>query len=335
MHSILPYCNNSPSRSSTMQTIIIENPSDSDQRIDKFLKKYLPNITLSTLYKWLRTGKIKVNEKKVEQTYRLDLGDSIVLFINDEEISSLRQQETLIHTIQEKKIEILYEDPYFLAVNKPTGMNVHPGDHKTTEASLIELIQDQLWGRYDSLSFRPSLVHRIDRDTSGTLLIAKEKRTLDALLSLLQNGKIEKTYHAVVVGKPIKARDTLSANLERIENAKNEAKVIVSPWGQRAITHYATLREGIRERYSLLECQIETGRTHQIRVHMAHNHTPILGDKSYGNIPENTYARKHFSIHRQLLHAYSLSFIHPITREKIIITAPYAHDFKQLLGLDQ
>ena len=127
-----------------MQTIIIENPSDSDQRIDKFLKKYLPNITLSTLYKWLRTGKIKVNEKKVEQTYRLDLGDSIVLFINDEEISSLRQQETLIHTIQEKKIEILYEDPYFLAVNKPTGMNVHPGDHKTTEASLIELIQDQL-----------------------------------------------------------------------------------------------------------------------------------------------------------------------------------------------
>ncbi len=318
-----------------MQTINIENPSDSDQRIDKFLKKYFPNIHLSILYKWLRTGKIKINGKKVEQTYRLDLSDMITLFIDDEEISSLRQQETLIRTIQEKKIEILYADQYFLAVNKPAGMNVHPGDHKTTEVSLIEIIQDQLWGKYDTLSFRPSLVHRIDRDTSGVLLIAKEKKMLEGLLSLLQNGKIEKTYHTIVIGKPIKPRDTLSANLERIEDAKDEAKVRVSPTGQRAITHYATLREGIKNKYSLLECQIETGRTHQIRVHLAHNNTPILWDKSYGNISENTYAKKYFSIQRQLLHAYSLSFTHPLSNEKMYIIAPYPDDFEKLLELDQ
>jgi 23S rRNA pseudouridine955/2504/2580 synthase len=114
-----------------------------------------------------------------------------------------------------------------MIVNKPPGINVHPGDHKTKEVSLIELIQDYLGERYNSLSFRPALVHRIDRDTSGCIMIAKDKKTLEALLVLLQSGHIEKVYHTIVLGTPDKPRDTIDARLLRIEDAHGEAKVRV------------------------------------------------------------------------------------------------------------
>lgn len=318
-----------------MHELIIENPSDSEQRIDKFLKKYLKNAPLWVLYKWLRTGKIKVNRKKVEQTYRLASGDHIELHLTDSELTELRKVEEILPTPWENKLEILFEDESFLAINKTAWINVHPWDHKSNEASLIELVHDMLWNQYDSLSFRPSLVHRIDRDTSGIILIAKEKRALEVLLYDLQKGNIEKTYHAIVVGKPAKPRDTLSLRLERREEVKNEAKVIVSATGQEAITHYRTLRVNIHDKYSLMECQIETGRTHQIRVHFEHIGIPILGDKAYGNRGENSFAQKNYGIMRQLLHARSLIFLHPKTRETIHLIAPYPQDFEKMLYQSQ
>ncbi|MDD2693749.1 MAG: RluA family pseudouridine synthase [Candidatus Gracilibacteria bacterium] len=315
-----------------MQLIQINHASDSDQRVDKFLKKYLPNASLGSIYKWLRTGKIKVNKKKVDQTYRLEIDDEIQLHFHEEEMKMMQLEEKNEKNISPITLEVLYEDEFLMVINKPAGINVHPGDHKTSEVSLIELIHDQLDGRYDSLSFRPSLVHRIDRDTSGAILIAKEKKTLEILLSLLQTGKIEKIYHAIVIGKPPKPRNTITAKLERRENAKDEAKVIVSPNGQEAITHYTTIKENIHEKYSLLECRIETGRTHQIRVHMAHEGMPILGDKAYGNLRENSFAKKNYGIERQLLHAYSLTFLHPILQKAMQITAPYPKDFRDIIS---
>jgi 23S rRNA pseudouridine1911/1915/1917 synthase len=317
-----------------MQSIIIDQESDSDQRIDKFLKKIFPNASLGVLYKWLRTGKIKVNKKKKDQTYRIELDDIIDIYITDEEIReliSLPEKKHPQFTQEKKYIPFLYEDEDFIVINKPPWMNVHPGDHKSTESSVIEMIHDQLEGKYDSLSFRPSLVHRIDRDTSGVLLIAKNKKMLEMLLTLLQSGKIEKIYHTLIIGKPEKSRYTITARLERIENAKNEAKVIVSPNWQEAITHYRVLQEYIVKKYSLLECRIETGRTHQIRVHMASIGNPILGDKAYGNRWENSFALKTYQIQRQLLHAFSLSFIHPRTQKLLRIEAPYPDDFQELI----
>lgn len=315
-----------------MQTIIIDNISDSDQRIDKFLKKYLRNASLGAIYKFLRTGKIKVNKKKVEQTYRIVLNDEVQFFLTDSELGEMKKETTKKPILQNTKIDILYEDRYFLAVNKPAWMNVHPWDHKSTEASLIELVQDMLGEDYRSLSFRPALVHRIDRDTTGLVLIAKEKGALESLLSDLQNSKIGKIYHTIVVGIPEKRRDTISVPLRRRDNAQDEAKVIVDlDAGQRAITHTTLIQSGISGKYSLLECQIETGRTHQIRVHLAHRGTPILGDKAYGNKKENSFARGTFSITRQLLHAHSLILSHPITWEKMTLIAPYPDDFVRLL----
>lgn len=315
-----------------MQSIIIEHQNDSEQRIDKFLRKYLPNSSLWVLYKWLRTGKIKVNKKRVDQKYILATGDVIDLHFHDDEINELKKTtiKTPIHK-DVSKIEIIYEDTGLIVINKPAGINVHPGDHKTTEPSVIEIVQDMLWEKYNSLSFKPALVHRIDRETSGILLIAKEKKVLESLLNSLQNGKMTKVYHTLVIGKPPIPRGTIREKLLRKEEAKNEAKVIVSPLWQEAITHYKTLSENIYGSYSLLECQIETGRTHQIRVHMQYSECPILGDKAYGNKWENSFAKKEYGVERQMLHAYSLTFPHPESKKTITLIAPYPADFEKFI----
>lgn len=318
-----------------MQSLTIESSSDAEQRIDKFLKKYLPLAPLSGIYKWLRTGKIKVNRKKVEQTYKIEIGDCIDVHLSLEEIQNFQKssESSPIETQKSisQKISILYEDDHLLILNKAPGINVHPGDHKTKEVSLIEMVQDYLWKKYDTLSFRPSLVHRIDRDTSGVIMIAKDKPTLEKILWLLQWGKIEKIYHTIVLWAPNKPRDTINAKLLRKENAKDEAKVQVHEDWQEAITHYKTINANIRNKYALLEVQIETGRTHQIRVHLSFIGHPIIGDKSYGNLSENSFAKREYAVHRQLLHAYKLRFIHPDTKKLFEVTAPYHDDMNHLL----
>lgn len=326
-----------------MQKIIIENTSDASQRLDKFLKKFFPNAPLGALYKMLRTGKIKISGKKKDQTYRLIEGDVIEFFLTDEEIKNFQKkswsEQKISHSHEKSKnfspknLEILYKDEDIIVINKPAGLNVHPGDHKTNEPSLIELVHDMLGKKYDSLTFRPSLVHRIDRDTSGCIIIALKKNILEKLLWELQNHKIEKIYHAIVVGKMSKPRGTITDKLFRNEWAKNEAKVIVSEKGQRAVTHYQTLQEISRPEgiFSLLECRIETGRTHQIRVHLSHHNCPILGDKAYGDKKMNSFQSRNNNISRQLLHAYSLEFFHPWIGKKIKIEAPYKDDMKNFL----
>jgi 23S rRNA pseudouridine955/2504/2580 synthase len=345
-----------------MKEIKISHPSDAWQRLDKFVKKYLPNAPLGGIYKMLRTGKIKVNGKKKDQTYKIEQDDVINFWLADEEMENLLTPNPSPKgegnsqnppSLKEKGLGdevILYEDEYLLVVNKPAGMNVHPGDHKTKEASLIELVHDYLGGKYDSLTFRPALIHRIDRDTSGCIMIAKTKETLEFLLEELQSHKIEKIYHALVSGVPEKPSWTIRAKILRLENANHEAKVRVDENGQNAVTHYKLMQNskfriqnsGSQKSWinnleswiscSLLECRIETGRTHQIRVHLSFINCPILGDKAYGNASINSFIRRNSGISRQMLHAFRLSFIHPKTKKNLTVGAPYPEDFRKLLS---
>lgn len=321
-----------------MISVPISHPADAGQRLDRFVRKYLPGAPLGGIFKMLRIGKIKVNTKKKDGTYKLELWDEVSFWLTDREMEGFVQDSKW--KIQNEKIDtwyiedetsrlaILYEDEYLMVVNKPPGINVHAGDHKTTESNIIDQVQDYLQGRYDSLTFRPSLVHRIDRDTSGCLLIAKNKWVLETLLTELQAHDMEKIYHTIVVGIPAKSQDTIRARLLRIPDAKNEAKVRVDEAGQSAITHYTVLQTfAINQSFSLLECRIETGRTHQIRVHMAHIGHPVLADRAYGDRSINSYVRRDLGITRQILHAQSLTFVHPKTWNKLTIQAPYPADF--------
>ncbi len=317
---------------------ITEN--DANQRLDKFLKKLLPLATRGLLYKLNRTNKIKVNTKREYNEYKLQIWDEVKIFLLDDDFDKLSKE--IIKTpgfssnprVRLDKKDIVFEDNFLLVVNKPAGINVHPSDHKTKETNLISQVQDYLWDKLNSLTFKPSLAHRIDRDTSGIVIIAKKKDILTRLVEDFKNHKnIRKYYLALVLGKLEKKEWIIDKKLERLENAKNENKVQVSENGLKAITHYKVLEElkYQNEIFSLLEVEIKTGRMHQIRVHLASIWHPVIGDKTYGNKPLNHYLQKELWIDRQFLHASRIEFTHYWTWKKITLEARLKDDMKNVL----
>ena len=323
--------------------------NDSDQRLDKFLKKLLPNASLSYIYKLVRKWNIKVlslqwKKTKQNKDYKLLEWEVVQIFLNDADITELQtveKKEVLID--KNKKLtdwSIAYEDEDLLIVNKNPFMNVHPGDHKTLEVSLIELVEDYYSGALDSLTFKPSLIHRIDRDTSGIVMIAKQK---DALIKLWNDFKnhtnLTKTYFALVLWRVSRQKWTIKKKLKRIENAKNENKVQVSDSGQEATSHYKVLDEysiklpAGEQIITAMQVTIETWRMHQIRVHMAALWNPILWDSSYGDKSLNAYFEKYFHINRQMLHAWKIEFYHPSKKKKMTVEAKIKKDMKDFISI--
>lgn len=314
---------------------ITEN--DSNQRLDKFLKKLLPNATRWLIYKLNRKWNIKINGKKEDNEYKLQTWDEIKIFVKDEDFIALKSTPVLknsnIKKLLDKK-DIVFEDANLLVINKNPWINVHPWDHKTKEISLIEQVHDYLWNKLNSLTFKPSLVHRIDRDTSWIVLVAKKKDVLTKLVSDFKNHKnIKKFYLAIVSGKLQKNMWKIEDKLERIENAKNENKVKISKNGQKAITNYQVIWEYFykNENFSLLELEIETWRMHQIRVHLSNLWNPIIWDKTYGNKSLNHYLEKELSVKRQFLHAFKIEFINYQTWKIIKLEARLKDDMKEFL----
>lgn len=319
-----------------MKQFII-TPNDANQRLDKFLKKLMPNAALSLIYKLNRKNSVKVNRKREDNEYKLQEGDSIELFIRDEEYTMLTSVKQPVPERSDKERldpkDIVYEDGDLLIVNKNPGTIVHPGDFKTTDLSLIAQIQDYLGEKLHSLTFKPSLIHRIDKDTSGIVMIAKTKPSLDIMLKALQSNKIEKVYLAVCLWSPKETRGVIRRKLRRLEHAERENKIVVDDdGGQTAITHYKVLETGIYGKYSLVECTLETGRMHQIRVHLASIGCPVLGDNTYGDKQENAFAKRMYGVWRQLLHASRIGFVHPSKKTPVNFTAKLKKDMAELLG---
>lgn len=323
--------------------------NDADQRLDKFLKKLLPNASLSYIYKLLRKWNIKIinlENKKTKQNkdYKLLEWEYVQIFLSDTDIDDLMQVENAgMHSInidqKLQKQDIAFEDEYLLVVNKNPWLNVHPGDHKTTEVSLIDQVHDYFAWSLNSLTFKPSLAHRIDRDTSWIIMIAKQKQMLMHLTEdFKKKNSIKKTYFCLVVWRVSRKSGTITKKLLRIENAKNENKIQVSEKGLEAITHYKLIDEYTiklpqgEQIISILEVTIETGRMHQIRVHMAALWNPILWDKSYGNKSLNSYFSKHFGIHRQMLHAWKIEFYHSQNKKIMSLEAKLKKDMLEFIN---
>jgi RluA family pseudouridine synthase len=228
--------------------------------------------------------------------------------------------------VDEFASRILFEDDDILCINKPFGINVHPGDHKTKEVSLIQIAEDYMKSKTQGKTFI-SLVHRIDRDTTWVLLFAKNRISLNLLLDELQSYKIQKIYAAICLWNFDENIKKITAPLLRREIDAG-AKVIVSPEWQKAITHVHVLEK--KAWLSLLEARLETGRMHQIRVHLAHVGHPIVGDKNYGDKKANRECQWMYWIKRQLLHARELTFTHPKTKKSITLQAPMPEDFKTI-----
>jgi len=330
-----------------MKLFTIEE-NDANQRLDKFLKKLFPIATRSLIYKFNRKDKIKIKNdltdwkfKKMDNEYKLQLWDEVKIFLSDDEFKILNEKPEELQNenywensvIKFNKEDIVYEDWYLLVVNKNAWINVHPWDHKTSESNLISQVQDYLWEKLNSLTFKPSLIHRLDRDTSGIVLVAKKKDILTKLASDFKtHEKVKKTYYAIVLWKLSRKKWTIKKNLLRVEDAKNENKVQVSEEWKTAITHYKSLKEHVIHTdegvliLTEIEVKIETWRMHQIRVHLASIWNPILWDKTYWDKKLNSYFTKKYWLNRQALHSWKIEFFHYMREKDIELIATIKKD---------
>ena len=279
---------------------------NSNQRIDKLVRKVLPNASLSFIYKLFRKKDVKVNKHWVDINYILNEGENVQIYVTESQLESFKNDENLCKTsIFSHKI--IYEDENILIINKPKNLLVH-GDEKDKKRTLANDVLNYLYkkGEYQpNVGFTPGPAHRIDRNTSGIVVFGKKIEVLQQLLDLFKEKyQIKKTYLALVKGK-ISTSGKVDAKLEKNE-AKNMVFVSKSLNAKTAITLYEPYRN-YRDT-TLLKVNILTGRTHQIRVHMSHIGHPIVGDKKYGDVEFNKKYNSLYQIDNQFLHAYSLKF---------------------------
>lgn len=287
-----------------MKEFIIEK-NDSGQRLDKFISKAVPNLPQSLMYKYIRLKRIKLNGKRCEISTRLNVGDVLQMYINDEFFTTSDSENEFLNVPSD--IDIVYEDENLLLINKKCGMVVHEDDEKTAD-TLINRITHYLYdkGEYDpdrEASFAPALCNRLDRNTSGIVICAKNAESLRLLNRIVKEREITKNYLCITLGTPAPKEATISAYLEKNESTNT---VYVSdkkmPTNKTIITKYKVLKS--QNGLSLCEIDLITGRTHQIRAHMAYIGHPLLGDGKYGINQEN----RQRGIKTQALCAYKLTF---------------------------
>lgn len=290
---------------------------DAGKRLDSFLaEKNTANYTRSFIGKMIEENLILYNGKPSKASTKIKTGDRIELFEKEPEPLAVKGEEI--------PLEIVYEDDDLMVINKPRGMVVHPAPGHTS-GTLVNAVLSHAGESLSSINgvLRPGIVHRIDKDTSGLILVCKNDFSHKALAKQLEEHSITRRYHAICSGRLKEEQGTVSAPIGRDEkNRKQQA--INYKHGKEAITHYRLLEN--LQNASLLECRLETGRTHQIRVHMKSIGHPLLGDPLYGP-KKNLYAIK-----GQALHAMVLGFVHPRSGEYMEFSADYPEDFQKLLN---
>ncbi|MDR2539276.1 MAG: RluA family pseudouridine synthase [Chlamydiales bacterium] len=285
---------------------------ESHLRLDALLSLRFPDKSRSYFQFLIEQGYVLVNGKAMKKRERTKPGDEIEIDF---------QVTAAIDLIPESiDLEILYEDEYLIVVNKPAGMVVHPapGHYRGTFVHALLFHCKQI----DSDSpLRPGIVHRLDKDTSGILIAAKTRAAHAGLIDLFAKRKIEKTYLAICIGTP--KEGLIDAPIARHPSRRKEMTVCVQGRASKTICQVLVQNSS----FSLAKLTLLTGRTHQLRVHLKHLGTPILGDETYGN----TTINKKFSTKRQLLHAYFIKFLHPITQQILSLTAPIPEDLKEAI----
>lgn len=298
-----------------MEEIILKiTEENSGERIDKYLSTFIEGKTRSFIQGLIADKAVTVNGKIIKSNYKLKSNDEIVIIL-PEPIELDVKAENI-------DLNIVYEDSDVIVINKPKNMVVHPAPGNYTGT----LVNGLLYHCKDLSGIngviRPGIVHRIDKDTTGILVIAKNDEAHNSLAKQFKDHSIKREYYALVEGRFSKESGTIDKPLGR--NKKDRLKMDIVEDGRRAVTHYEVL-EQYDKGVSLIRCTLETGRTHQIRVHMASIGHPLVGDQTYG------YKKQKFKIEGQALHAKTLGFIHPTTGEYIEFTSDLPEYFEELI----
>jgi 23S rRNA pseudouridine955/2504/2580 synthase len=284
------------------------------QRIDNFLLRQLKGVPKSHVYRVLRSGEVRVNSGRVKPEYRLKIGDRV-------RVPPVRTADRKEAPLKPLALPIVHEDAALLVVDKPSGVAVHGGSG--VSYGVIESLRAE---RPEAKMLE--LAHRLDRDTSGLLIVAKKRSALVELHRMLRDGEVEKVYVAAVKGEPAKATFEIRESLHKYVNAKGERRVSVKADGMDAVTKVRVLAgaNGI----GLVELRLLTGRTHQIRVHLAHTEHPVLGDDKYGDFEFNRALARQ-GVKRLFLHARRLAFMHPTEGRKLRIESTLPADMRRFV----
>ena len=298
-----------------MEQYLFEIQEEQQMRLDKYLSEQFPEQTRSYLQKLIKEGQVRVNGKSVKSGYQLSIGDEVSV--------SIPEPRELDVEPQKMDLDIIYEDEDVILVNKPKGMVVHPAPGHTSDT----LVNGLLYYCKDHLSgingvARPGIVHRIDRDTTGILIVCKNDMSHNSIAAQLKEHSINRRYRALVHGNIKEDQGTVEGPIGR-HPVDRKKMAINERNGKPAVTHYTVLeRFG---NYTLIECKLETGRTHQIRVHMTSIGHPLVGDEVYGPV------KAPFKLQGQCLHAMVLGFVHPRTGEYMEFLAELPVYFEELL----
>lgn len=292
----------------------IVSQEQANMRIDKAIGSLDNNLSRVAIQRMIDEGNILVNGKKTKASYKTKINDEITI--------KKEEPKKIDIVAQDIPIEILYEDNDIIAVNKPKGMVVHPANGNpdgTLVNAIMNLCADTLSGIGGEI--RPGIIHRLDKDTSGVLIVAKNDIAHINISDQIKNRETKKIYIALVRGVIKENEATINMPIGR--SKKDRKKMAVTKDGKEAITHFNVLKR--YDKFTLVEIKIDTGRTHQIRVHMAEIGYPVVGDYIYSN------GKNPFGVEGQMLHAKQIEFVHPRTEEKMIIEAPVPTYFQDII----
>ncbi|PNR92315.1 RluA family pseudouridine synthase [Petrotoga sp. 9PWA.NaAc.5.4] len=293
-----------------MEKETVVNEKNYYSRLDTFIRKNYPDIKLGAIYSLIRRGFVRVNGKRIKHNnYSLNIGDRVKIILNDEKLEDIKRPAEPSLKARHVDFDIIYEDNEFLVINKPAKVSVHPG----AQEEMATIIEGVMY--YSDGQFEPHLVHRLDKLTSGVMIIAKNKQTARELTELIKGRESKKFYLSLLVG----------------DLKKKEGFLSTPVYGKEAYLEYKVIKkyktpEGI---YTLVEIELHTGRKHQIRIQFANLGYPIAGDDTYGNKGQNRILRKKYNLRRFFLHASKLSF--NFKGQYFEFSAPLSEDLQSVL----
>lgn len=306
--------------------------SNSNQRVDRFIMKLMPKMSKNHIQKLIRTKKVKVNKKRTEPDYNLKIDDVVNIYLYDEVIE--KYQDNKVYTAEDFNLDIIFEDEDLILINKKTGVLSHaanPSDYgkNIVDMMISYLIKTNQYQPTQNSTFTPALVNRLDRNTSGIVIGAKTYESLKFFNDLFKKHDITKIYETMVVGNLQDQMIDLG-----LEKDSETNKSIINSQGKKSLTKVWNVKN--YGRYSLVNVDLLTGRTHQIRAHLAHINHPIIGDIKYGNREVNKYFKNKYDLNFQLLHSYKLEFPKKMERyqkyESMVFESKRDHLFEKILN---